>query len=121
MGLFDFFKSKKEEPKIIKNSIPTVTPDKEIYDCYAEVFKREIANVSGITPEEKSEIFKLISGSDGGFMNMGNYHSQVYEKYFKGRDWEWTEYEKWNDRFTKLGRFPSSFQSKISTRYVVCC
>lgn len=115
MGLFDFFKSKKEEPKEVKNSIPTITPDKEIYDCYAEVFKREIANVSGISPAEKSEIFKLISDSEGGFLNMGAYHSKIYDKYFKGRDWTWVEYENWNDRFTKLGKFPDSFQKKTGT------
>lgn len=114
MGMFDFLKSfgKKEEAKEVKNTIPTIKPEKEIFDCYAEVFKREIANVSGITPAEKTEIFKLISQSDGGFLNMGAYHSQVYEKYFKGKDWAWIEFENWNDRFTKLGKFPSSFQAK---------
>lgn len=115
MGLFDFFKSKKEEPKEVKSPIPTITPDKEIFDCYAEVFKRDFANVSGITPEEKSEIFKIISGGDGGFLNMGNYHSKVYENYFKGKDWAWAEYDKWNDRFNKLGKFPTSFQAKIGS------
>lgn len=111
MGLFDFFKSKKEEPKEVKHSIPTIKPEKEIYDCYAEAFKRDFANVSGISPEEKSQILKFISGVEGGFLNMGAYHSQVYDKYFKGRVWAWAEYDKWNDRFTKLGRFPTSFQS----------
>jgi len=113
MGLFDFFKSKKEEPQQVKNSIPTIKPDKEIFDCYAEVFKRDIANVSGITPTEKTEIYKIISSSEGGFLNMGAYHSKIYDKYFKGRDWAWIEYEQWNDRFTKLGKFPDSFQRKI--------
>ncbi len=114
MGLFDFFKSKKEEPKEeVRYSIPTIKPEKEIYNCYAEVFKREMENVSGISPEEKEEIYKIISSGDGGFMNMGNYHFQVYEKYFKGKFWEWKEYEYWNDKFTKLGRFPSSFRKKF--------
>lgn len=112
MGLFDFFKSKKEEPKEVKNSIPTITPDKEIFDCYSEVFKREMGNVSGISPNEVTEIYKIISQSDGGFLNMGAYHSSIYEKYFKGREWAWNEYEKWNEKFTKLGMFPNSFQSK---------
>lgn len=115
MGLFDFFKSKKEEPKEVKSPIPTITPDKEIFDCYAEVFKRDFANVSGISPAEKAEIFKLISESEGGFLNMGAYHSKIYEKYFKGKDWAWAEYEQWNDKFTKLGKFPNSFQAKIGS------
>lgn len=115
MGLFDFFKSKKEEPKEAKSPIPTITPDKEIFDCYAEVFKREIANVSGITPAEKSEIFQLISDSEGGFLNMGAYHSKIYEKYFKGRDWSWIEFDTWNDRFSKLGQFPNSFEQKLGS------
>lgn len=117
MGIFDFLKSfgKKEEAKEVKNTIPIIKPEKEIFDCYAEVFKREIANVSGITPKEKEEIFKLIPQSDGDFLNMGAYHSKIYENYFKGRDWAWIEFDTWNDRFTKLGKFPSSFQAKIGS------
>lgn len=39
MGLFDFFRSKKEECEEGRKTIPTITPAKEIFDCYAEVLK----------------------------------------------------------------------------------
>jgi predicted CopG family antitoxin len=115
MGLFDFLKFGKDkvDTKDSVKSMPTITPDKEIFDCYAIVFKREIANVSGLTPTEKSEVYKLISQSEGGFLNMGAYHSKIYDKYFKGRDWAWIEYEQWNEKFTKLGKFPDSFEKKL--------
>ncbi len=113
MGLFDFFRSKKEECEEGRKTIPTITPAKEIFDCYAEVFKIDMGNVSGISSSEVSEIYKIISQSDGGFLNMGAYHSSVYEKYFKGREWAWNEYDRWNEKFTKLGKFPKSFHIKF--------
>ncbi|MES2039264.1 MAG: hypothetical protein V4495_15625 [Pseudomonadota bacterium] len=113
MGFIDFFKPKKEEQREAKTPIPIITPDKEIFDCYAEAFKRDFANVTGISSSEKEEILNFISGVEGGFLNMEDYHSRVYEKYFEGRDWAWLEYEKWNDRFTILGRHPTAFQKKI--------
>lgn len=114
MGLFDFLKFGKANVGTSEaaRSIPTITPDGDIFDCYAEVFKKVIDSVTGITPVEKSEIYDLISKSDGGFQNMGAYHSKIYDKYFKGRDWAWVEYDKWNDLFSSIGRFPNSFQSK---------
>ena len=117
MGVFDFLKSfgKKEEPqqsKEVVNSMPTVKADKELYDCYEIVFKREVANVLGITPNEFTEIYKMVSSGDGGFLNMHHYHAQVYEKYFKNRNWSWIEYDKWNEICTNLGKFPTSFPPK---------
>lgn len=124
MGVFDFLKSfgKEKEPaptKELVNSIPTIKAEQELFDCYEVVFKREIANVSGITPTEFSEIYKIISTGDGGFLNMHHYHSQVYENYFKGKDWAWIEYDKWNEIFSKLGRFPNSFIQKNGSIDVV--
>ncbi|NOV28782.1 hypothetical protein [Methylomonas sp. ZR1] len=125
MGIFDFLKSigKKEEPtnKSIllpqpNNSMPTIKPDKEIFECYDEVFKTMISDISGLTENEGKEIHSIIKKCDGGFLNMGGYHSIVWEKYFKGRDWQWDEYEEWNSRFTKIGKFPSSFpKNKVFT------
>ena len=117
MGVFDFLKSfskEKEQPKQVANpvSIPTIKAEKALFDSYEIVFKREVANVSGITPNEFTDIYKIISTGDGGFLNMHHYHAQVYEKYFKGRDWAWIEYDKWNNIFTKLGKFPTSFIQK---------
>lgn len=117
MGLFDFLKFGKSNvgSSEAARSIPTVTPDREIFDCFAEVFKKEIGSVTGIMPAEKTEIYELISKSDGGFLNQGAYHSKIYDMYFKGRDWTWAEYDKWNDVFSNLGRFPNSFISKTGS------
>jgi len=115
MGFFDFLKSsnkKKEVDNVVKNTIPTIKPEKELFECYSEVFKRESSNVIGITGKEFDEIYKIISQSDGGYLNAGAYHTKVYDSYFKGRDWAWTEYDKWSDRFHKLGRFPTSFPER---------
>lgn len=121
MGIFDFLKSigKKEEPVSNNlpqpqsdNSIPTIKPEKEIFECYDEVFKVMISDISGLSESEASEINSIIKNCDGGFLNMGGYHSIVWEKYFRGRDWQWKEYEEWNLRFTQLGKFPTSFPRK---------
>ena len=120
MGIFDFLKSMKKKEEAIKtspppqhsNSMPTVKPEKEIFECYDEVFKTMISDISGLSENEAKEINSIIKKCGGGFLNMGGYHSIVWEKYFKGRDWKWNEYEEWNSRFTKIGKFPSSFPTK---------
>lgn len=118
MGIFDYFRSaKKQRTPIVKESVPsgevasmpTVRPDDQIYACYDEVFKEMIAEISGITQREAAEIHRIINSCDGGFLNMHGYYSIVWENYFKGRRWQWEEYENWNAIFRKLGRFPSRF------------
>ncbi len=72
MGIFDFLKSigkkaveHKEEEKPTIRSMPTVKPDDEIYDCYDEVFKVMIADISGISKTEGNEILAIIKKSEG--------------------------------------------------------
>ncbi len=121
MGLRDFLKSlgKKEESAIknsirinSNNSMPTIKPEKEIFECYDEVFKAMISDISGLSQNEAKEIHSIIKKCEGGFLNMGGYHSIVWKKYFKGKNWHWNEYEEWNSTFTKLGKFPSRFLKK---------
>ncbi|HUX91216.1 MAG TPA: hypothetical protein VMV48_11075 [Gallionellaceae bacterium] len=121
MGIFGFFKSirKKEEPVIengiqinSNNSMPTIKPENEIFECYDEIFKEMISDISGLSQNEAKEINFIIKKCDGGFLNMGGYHSIVWEKYFKGRKWQWKEYEEWSSTFEKLGKFPSNFPKK---------
>lgn len=121
MGLFDFFKSigKKEEPAVknsiqinSNNSMPTIKPKKEMFECYDEVFKVMFTDISGLSQNEAKQIHSIIKKCEGGFLNMGGYHSIVWEKYFKGKNWHWNEYEEWNSIFTKLGKFPSRFPKK---------
>ena len=115
MGFFDFLKPKKQEaepPKVVVNSIPTITlSDKEakaLAECYEIAYKKDMANVSGFTPEEVAAIYKELCSVDGGLMNMSS-QPKIYEKYFKGRQWSWAEYDKWNKRFEELGRYPDRF------------
>ncbi|WP_064039399.1 hypothetical protein [Methylomonas koyamae] len=125
MGIFDFLKSigKKEgaiktnpTPTKCGNSMPTVKPEKEIFECYDEVFKTMISDISGLSENEAKEIHSIIKKCEGGFLNMGGYHSIVWERYFRGRDWKWNEYEEWNSRFLKIGKFPTNFpQKKVLT------
>ncbi|QSA96553.1 hypothetical protein [Methylococcus sp. EFPC2] len=121
MGLFDFLKSiqKNEVPAIKTNiqvntnrSIPTIKPEQEIFECYDEVFKTMIADISGLSASEAKEINSIIKNGEGGFLNMGRYQATVWEKYFKGRNWHWNEYEEWNKIFTKLDKFPARFPMK---------
>ena len=89
MGIFDFFKSftKKEEhvktsstPPQYTNSMPTIKPEKEIFECYDEVFKTMISDISGLSESEAKEIQSIIKKCHGRFINMGGYHAIVWDK-----------------------------------------
>lgn len=117
MRIFDFFKSKKSNEnssKIIEQrpSMPTVTPEKELFEYYDEVYNSMIKDITGLSEREAKEILGIIKNCEGGFLNMGGYYSIVWEKYFEYKTWQWNEYEEWNNTFTKLGEFPSKFPIK---------
>lgn len=111
MGLLGFIKSLAgSKVREQRQMMPTVTPEQELFDCYATVYKRTMADVTGLSQTEKDAVYSLIAKAQGGFLNMGAYHELGYEEHFKGRDWTWTEYEAWDERFKKLGRYPSTFK-----------
>lgn len=115
MGIFDFFRSKKSvlpEVKVATDLMPTVKADPELFKCYDEVFWEMIPGVSGISKKEAGEIHQVVTRCDGGFLNQGGYYSKVWDKYFKGKDWRWTEYEEWLAIFSKLGRYPLQFPAR---------
>lgn len=115
MGFFDFFKTTKANEAVAtvsRPSLPTVTPDKEIYSWYDEIFSKEMTTVTGVTNQEKTEILKMVKASEGGFLNMSGYHEPVWNTYFKGRAWAWGEFEEWNSTFEQLGKFPSRFPQR---------
>ncbi|MFT3741097.1 MAG: hypothetical protein QM752_00165 [Gammaproteobacteria bacterium] len=122
MGFFDFFKlikKRKKQSVILNNNqknesillMPTVEPEKELFECYDEVFMNMTKDISGISIDEAFEILSIIKKVDGGFINMG-YYTIIWEKYFKEKDWSWGEYEEWYNVFCKLGKFPSRFLRK---------
>jgi hypothetical protein len=121
MGIFDFLKSSGPKEEIFNEpsiqvghigSIPIIKPEKEIYECYDEVFSKMINDITGLAPTDTTEILAIIKSSEGGFLSMGGYHSIVWERYFKGKNWLWNEYEEWNATFKTMGRFPSRFPKK---------
>ena len=122
MGIFDFIKSKrvKEQASIEDSSqtseqtfsFPSITPGKELFKYYDEVFNSMIKEITELTSDEKKEIHRIIKKCDGGFLNYSGYHSIIWEKYFKRKRWIWNEYEEWNNTFNKLGKFPSRFPRK---------
>ncbi len=117
MGIFDFFKSKKSNGHDSKNvekriSIPTITPEKELFEYYDEVYSSMIKDIVGLTKNEANEILKIIKKCDGGFLNMSGYYSIVWNSFFKEKIWQWREYEEWYNLFNKLGRYPSRFPIK---------
>lgn len=99
--------SKKEYP----NSLPTIKPDKDLYVCYDKVFFEEMKNVDGFSANEVKDIHSIIKQGDG-FLNRSGNHKEIYENFFKNRNWIWREYEEWNDICTKMGKYPSSFPIK---------
>jgi uncharacterized protein YejL (UPF0352 family) len=112
VGFFDFFKTTKANEAaatVSRPSLPTVTPDKEIYSCYDEIFSKEMTTVTGVTNQEKTEILKMVKAGEGGFLDMSGYHEPVWNTYFKGKSWAWGEFEEWNSTFEQLGKFPSRF------------
>lgn len=125
MGIFDFLKSKKsKERKSIENSaqvieqkisIPRINLEKELFGCYETVFSSMIKDIKELTACDAKEILIIIKSCEGGFFNMAGYYSSVWEKYFKGKTWQWNEYEEWNDTFIEIGKFPSRFPIKSNS------
>jgi len=117
MGFFDFFKSIGRKRLSTQNhseifSIPTIKPEKELFECYDEIFSTTIRDVYGISQQDSSDILSIIKKCDGGFLNSGGYHEVIWGKYFYGKDWSWNEYERWHEIFRRNGKFPSRFPVK---------
>lgn len=117
MGLFDLFKSshKKElkaQDRSESFSFPTIKPEKELFECYDEIFNTTIRDVCGISRKDASDILNIIKNGDGGFLDSGRYHETIWKKYFNDRVWAWNEYERWNETYQKYGKFPSRFPLK---------
>lgn len=121
MGLFDFFRSfvKKEEAVPTHSEeffVITGKPEKELFECYDEIFNAMIRDVSGLSRKDTTDILHIIKKSKDGFINDSGYGQLVWEKYFNGKDWAWNEYEKWNETFQKTGMFPLTFPAKAKFR-----
>lgn len=101
MGLFDIFKKK---PIEVAMGLPTVKPEKILYTNLDKAFFEVMKDVIGFNEKEIKEIHKIISSAD--FLKIGAWHEIVFQEYFSGRNWRWTEYEFWERQFSELGKFP---------------
>lgn len=81
---------------------------------FHEVFSQMLDQITGLKEIEKSEIQRLIERSEKDFQSPHLFQSEIWNRYFKGKDWIWTEYEEWNDIFNQLDRYPISFPDKVT-------
>ena len=80
MGFFDFLRPNKSKENRAASStikanepsspIPTITPDKELYECYDKIFDSMIKDINGLETGAGEKILHRIKVSVGGFLNM---------------------------------------------------
>jgi hypothetical protein len=123
VGFFDFLKLKNKQVETVMTesvktlqSMPTVQVSKENYDCYDKVFASEMETVIGISYTEKTEIHKFIKSREDGFINFGGYFNQIWDRYFKDKEWTWLEFDEWHQVFNELGRYPVGFSSFVGLK-----
>src|ERR1700722_19017716 len=89
--------------------MPTVEASPDLFIVYAEVFRREMATVVGLSKQSTKEMLDFIANGDGGHLNQGRYHKIIFEKYFKDTDWSWPEYNTWKGICLGLGKWPTKW------------
>ena len=111
MGLFSFIRKKKDNTSCNENAsqhltIPTVKPSTELFSAFDEIFFREMATIKDFSKEDIRAMHKMITNGDGGYLNQFRYHKAVFQKFFKGKEWTWPEFERWLNIFERLGEYP---------------
>lgn len=104
MGLFDLFK--KSAPSPAPARMPTVAAPAGLDLAYAKVFLAEIGTITAFNREEAQQMLDIIQGGEGGHLNQGRYHKDVFNKFFLGRTWHWPWYDKWDAKFKAFGSYP---------------
>jgi hypothetical protein len=109
MGFLDFFKKKRNtKPEGIIFSaqpIPTIEAPKELFVLFAEIFQKEMATITALSKNEIKDMYDYIANGEGGYLNQSHYHKIIFERYFKDREWSWSEYEnKEDDLFRPIMR-----------------
>lgn len=109
MGFFKLFGGKKDKseasPVAQRPVMPTVSVGQDYVETYEQVFVQQMNELRGLTRKEAKEILWLINNEHNGFMDF-TYFEPVFERYFKGRDWSWPEYEYWDRIFEGAGQYP---------------
>jgi hypothetical protein len=96
MSFFDFFKKKsdvKPESIISAQCMPTIEAPKELFVLFAEIFYKEMATITDFSKNEVKDMYTYIANGEGGYLNQSHYHKIIFERYFKDRQWIWSEYE----------------------------
>ena len=85
-------KSTQYEIKENTHKVPTIEPEQELYDCYDEIFGTMINDIPELSSNDIDNIYRIIKGCEGGFLNLSGYMSEVWENHFKDKDWHWRRY-----------------------------
>lgn len=88
-------------------AMPTVKPGPELFAAFDEVFLREMRTISAFNEHEVKAMLQCITQGDGGYLNQGRYHKHVFEIFFRGRDWSWPWFERWDAIYAGLGEYPA--------------
>lgn len=88
-------------------AMPTVKPGPELFAAFDEIFVREMRTISEFTENEVKMMLQCIAQGDGGYLNQGRYHKQVFDTFFRGRDWSWPWFDRWDAIYTGLGEYPA--------------
>lgn len=136
MGLSDFLKKKPDssapmlaapnpaasvvaKPQASRPQILTVTAPKELFPAYDEAFFAEMNTIKAFGKEDVSQMHRLITEGEGGFLNQGRYHRLVFDTFFADHDWRWPWFEKWDETFKQFGEYPNNFPRKQEARPAV--
>jgi hypothetical protein len=77
--------------------MPTVKADAGLFAAYDEIFSEAMATLTGFSQSEIDAMHQLITKGEGGHLNQGRYHKTLFESFFKGREWVWPEFAKWEN------------------------
>lgn len=128
MNIFDFFKNKTNDKKedkeapieiAIQSQLLTITPNKDIFTAYDEIFFKEMSNLKGFSSNDINSIHKIITTGEDGFLNQARYYKEVFDNFFKEKNWIWVEFEEWHKIFIKLNEFPTSWNHNLTKPYEV--
>lgn len=116
MGLFSLFRRSKpleaHANEIPPSQMPTVGTPPQLSAAFDKAFCDAMVTIEGLSQAEKNDIHNIITNCKGGHLNQGGYYHDIYNKYFRNREWSWGEFEKWQLVFDKLGEYPSRWPSK---------
>jgi hypothetical protein len=83
--------------------LPTVKAGAGLFVAYDETFSEIMATLKGFSQSEIDAMHQLITKGEGGHLNQGRYHMALFQNFFKGREWVWPEFERWENALQHKG------------------